>query len=351
MEGMVLRFRKAEKGTAVLFSPRWSAAAVVGLSFLGGLLATFLIPHFISWIPYDYSVYIQGARMARNGLDPHALLPYWYPLPITLFTTVPLSFLPDQFAWAFAFIPLGLLHLRFGRHAVLWWLFFPLLINVTFAQAEGWLILPLFWLLEDTPFKSSLGIVALMFKPAYGMFLIPYRMWQWVRGRQWKSLVWLTGLSGTMMGAAFAIDGAWPLHWLNGVLHRGDNPELRMRNMTVWAFGGHGEWGLVALAVLLAALVWLAVPLLRARETQGQALLALSLFLFPGGLNPVSSMMVIPLLETRNEILMMVAASWAAAGLDFFVGGFGGAYLIIVLVALYLLRRRYLTNKGSPTGL
>lgn len=321
------------------------AASIVSLSLLGGLTATWLIPHFISWIPYDYAVYIKGARMIREGLDPHSLLPYWYPLPITLFTTVPLSFLPDQFAWAFAFVPLGLLHLRFGRNAVLWWLFFPLLINVTFSQAEAWLILPLFWLLEDAPFNSSLGIVALMFKPAYGMFLIPYRLWQWVRARRWKSLAWLGGLGGVMMGAAFLVDRAWPLHWLNSVLRRGDNPELRMRNMTVWAFGGRGELGLVALGLMLAALVWTVIPLLRARETRGQVLLALSLLFFPGGLNPVSSMMVIPLVQTRNEILAMVAASWLAAGLDIVVGGFGGVYLIIVLVALYLRRQRYLASE------
>jgi hypothetical protein len=325
-----------------------NAAGIVGLSVLGGLVATLLIPHFISWLPYDYSVYIKGARMIREGLDPHALLPYWYPLPVTLFTTVPLSFLPDQFAWAFAFIPLGLLHLRFGRNAVLWWLFFPLLINVAFAQAEGWLILALFWLLEDAPFKSSLGVVALMFKPAYGMFLAPYRVGQWVRARQWKSLAGLAGLSGVMMGAAFLVDQAWPLHWLNSVLRRGDNPELRMRNMTVWAFGGRGELGLASLGLLLALSVWIVIPLLRAREPRGQVLLALSLFFFPGGLNPVSSMMVIPLIETRNEILLMVAASWLAAGLDVVVGGFGGVYLIIVLTALYLRRRRFLASKVLP---
>ena len=321
-------------------------ASIVTLSLLGGLIVTWLIPHFITWIPYDYSVYIRGARMVREGLDPHALLPYWYPLPITLFTTVPLSFLPDQFAWAFAFVPLGLLHLRFGRNAVLRWLFFPLLINVTFSQAEGWLILPLFWVLEDTPFKSGLGIVALMFKPAYGIFLVPYRVWQWVRARQWKSLTWLAGVSGVMTGAAFLVDGAWPMHWLSSVLRRSDNPELRMRNMTVWAFGGRGELGLAALRVLLLALFWIVIPLLRARETRGQVLLALSLFFFPGGLNPVSSMMIIPLVQTRNEIVAMVAASWLAAGLDIVAGGFGGVYLIIVLVALYLRRRRYLVGEA-----
>lgn len=326
-------------------------AGIVGLSLLGGLLATWILPHIIPWIPYDYLVYVRGARLVRDGLDPHELLPYWYPLPITLFTTVPLSFLPDQFAWAFAFVPLGLLHLRFGRDAVLWWLFFPLLINVAFAQAEGWLILPLLWVLEDTPIESGLGIVALMFKPAYGIFLVPYRLFGWVRSRRWKDLAFLAGLSGLMMVAAFIVDAAWPIHFLHSALLRGGNPELRMRNMTVWAFGSKGAIGILVLMLMLALVTWIVIPLFRKKETRSQVLLALSLFFFPGGLNPVSSMMVIPLISTRNEIILMVAISWLAAGLDTIIGGFGGSYLLIVIAALALVRRRTLEKSEDNNRL
>jgi len=278
--------------------------------------------------------------MVRAGIDPYAVLSYWYPLPIVLFTTLPWSFLPDRFAWAFAFIPLGLLHLRYGRRAVLWWLFFPLLIGVAYAQAEGWLILPLFWLLEDAPVKAPFGIIALMFKPAYGMFLVPYRLGQWLRDRRWRNLAWLAALGGATFGAAFWVDPAWLKYWFSAILRRPMNAALAERNMTVWAFLDRGELGVLALAVLLVILAWLSVPLLRVAGTRADLFLALSLFFFLPGLNPVSSMMVLPLAKTQNEILVLVAVSWLVAGLDTAVGGFGGAYLVIVLAALALRVRR-----------
>jgi hypothetical protein len=115
------------------------------------------------WTP-DYTVYWLGARMAREGLDPHALLEYWYPLPVVLVTTMPWSFLPHHYALAFALIPLGLLHLRYGRWTPLWFMFVPLVINTLYAQYEGWLILPIFWVLEDHSVRGALSIFALMFK-------------------------------------------------------------------------------------------------------------------------------------------------------------------------------------------
>lgn len=102
----------------------------------------------------------------------------------------------------------------------------------------------------------------------------------------------------------------------------------------------------VHIALLLIALVLLAVPLLRSKQTAGAALLAVSLFVFPNGLNPVSSMMVIPLLETTREILILVVVSWVVAALDALVGGFGGLYLVIVLVALAQRTRRLLAHAG-----
>lgn len=318
---------------------------IVLLSVAGGLLATWLVPQFISWIPYDYAVYMKGARMVRAGLDPYAALPYWYPLPIVLFTTLPWSFLPDQFAWAFAFIPLGLLHLRYGRNAILWWLFFPLLINVAYAQAEGWLILPLAWLLEDRPVMGSIGALGLMFKPAYAFLLLPLRMVEWLQARRWKEWIVILGMGLFMTACAFLVDREWPLHWLNGVLHRAENRELIARNMTVWPLLQQDNIRLAAFFLLVGAFVLLSLPLLRRRETRGHVLLAASLFFFPNGLNPVSSMMVMPMVQTRREILALVLISWLTAGLDILVGGSGVVYLVIVLAALLLVARRNLKSE------
>jgi len=314
--------------------------AILFGSIAGGLLAVVLVPLLTDWIPYDYAVYVHGARLVREGFDPHALLPYWYPLPVTLFTTMLWSFLPDSFAWAFAFIPLGLLHLRYGRLTPLTWLFFPLLINVMYAQAEGWLLFPIFWLLEDARIRSSVGMLALIFKPAYGIVLVPYRLLQWLFARRWDEFGWLGGLGIVMVGAAFAVDPAWHWHFINGVMRRGDNPELRMRNMTLWAFPEHGVLWWFPLILFALAFALLAIVAWRNRTMRPHVLLALSLFIFPNGLNPVSSMMVLPFVQTRTEILILVAVSWLVAGFEIVFGGFGGFYLLIVFAALVLRIRR-----------
>jgi hypothetical protein len=316
------------------------ALALILFSCGLGIGATIILPRLTDWIPYDYAVYVQGARLVRAGMDPHAQLPYWYPLPIVLFTTLPWSFLPDQFAWAFAFIPLGLLHVYYGKRAIAWWLFFPVLINVMFAQAEGWLIFPLIWILNDAPIKASFGMIALMFKPAYGMLLVPYRLWEWWRARRWRDLAWLAGLTALTCGAAFSVDPQWHIHFLNGIARRGDNVELIQRNMTMWAFVARGGAYWFALAAVVIIFGALAIPLARVHTTRGDVLLAAMLLFFPNGLNPVSSMMVLPLAQTGREIAILVIASWIAAGLDILVGGFGGVYLVIVLTALALRVRR-----------
>ena len=322
---------------------RWRTLAIVLLSVAGGIGAIFVLQQIMSELPFDYDIYMQGARMIRAGADPYAVLPFWYPFPIVLFTIVPWSFLPDPFVWAFATIPLGLLHLRYGRRTVLLWVFFPLLINVAHAQAEGWLVLPLIWLLEDAPFKASFGIIALMFKPAYALLLAPYRIIGWVRGRRWRELACLGGLTVITFGGAFLVNPGWPLQWWSAILRRSDNTELFERNMTIWAFTNRGGLWWVPLALLLAALVLLAIPLIRSKEGRAAILLGSSLFIFPNGLNPVSSMMVMPLAKSTPEILTLVGVSWVVAGLEVVIGGFGGLYLVIVLVALALTARRLVT--------
>jgi len=326
---------------------RRQTMAIVALSLGGGLVATAVIPLFIDWLPYDYSVYVAGARLVRQGLNPHELLPYWYPLPIVLFTTMPWSFLPDTFAWAFAFIPLGLMHIHYGKKTVWWWLFFPLMVNVAYAQAESWLILPMLWLIEDRPIYSSFGSIALMFKPAYGVLLVPYRVWQWWQAGRKKDLAWLFGLTIFTMGSAFLVEPAWLSQFVMGVLRRHNDVTLGERNMTIWAFVARGGFWWLPLLLLLSVLFYLIFRLWKYEETRGGVLVALSLFFFPGGLHPVSTMMMMPFVKTRNEIVTMVIASWLCVGLDAAAGGFGGVYLILVLVALGLRWRRLQVEKGS----
>ncbi|MBI3912991.1 MAG: hypothetical protein HY327_02160 [Chloroflexi bacterium] len=323
---------------------RHRALAIVLASILGGLIAVLLLPRVLPGIPFDYEIYMQGARLIRAGGNPYAELPFWYPLPIVLFTIVPWSFLPDSFLWAFAFIPLGLLHLHFGKRAALCWLYYPLLINVAYGQAEGWLILPLVWLLKDAPVKSAFAMMAMLFKPAYGMFLVPYRLWQWARARRMRDFAWLGGLGLLMGGAAFALDPQWIQHWLGAIARRGASPGLIERNITMWAFVERGGAWFVPLALLVAAFGLLAMPALRRAESRAEVLVVASLFVFPNGLYPVSTAMVLPFVETRNEILALVIASWLLAGLEVLVGAFGGFYLALALFALALRQRRNLAR-------
>jgi len=327
------------------------ASVVVGFGL--AYLQPYLFPMLNNWTP-DYRVYIDGARLVRAGQDPHALLPYWYPLPIVLFTTLLWSYFPYQYAVAFALIPVGLLILRYGRWAPLWLMFVPLAINVLYAQAEGWLILPIFWILEGQAILGSVGITALMFKPAYGILLVPYRIWRWFKQRNRLAFVWLFGLVILTFGVAFFVESNWPIQWFNGVTRRHNDAGLITRNMTVWAFFHPDRplWSLAILALILSALIYLVYSLWRYERARGGVLLSLTLFFFPGGLNPSNSMMIIPLIKNPGEIVALSAVSWVTIILDNSTkGGFGGYHLIIVLAAMFLLLRRLRLEEAAVSSI
>jgi hypothetical protein len=319
---------------------------IVALSILFGVLGAVVLTQWMPAVPFDYAIYMEGARMVRAGQDPYATLPFWYPLPIVLFTIVPWSCLPDLFWWAFALIPLGLLHLHFGKRTPLTWLFYPLLVNVAYAQAEGWLILPLVWLLRDVPIQSSLAMLAFLFKPAYVVLLAPYRLFEWVRARDERKLKWLVGLTVVTFGAAFVAQPAWLANWFAAIQRRGASPGLIERNITAMAFWQRGEAWWLPLGLLGAAWLLLTFAGWRYRETRGASLVAASLMTFPNGLYPVSVALVLPFVETTGEILVLVLVSWLIPTLEIFTGDFGGYYLSIVLVALALRVRR--AQKAMP---
>jgi hypothetical protein len=336
--------------TALLY--RWRTAIIIGCSIIAGLIATVvvpLLPYFGHGLPDDYVVYMDGAWLVRQGLNPHELLDYWYPLPVVLFSTMWWSFLPREFAWAFAVIPLGLLHLRYGRWAPLWWIFWPLMINVLYGQVEGWLVLFLFWLLEDKPVKNGLSIIALLFKPAYGMLLVPYRLWGWWQERRYRNFGWLFAFMTISMGSAFIVEPRWLVQWFTGVTRRNEHAGLIESDMTIWAFRRYDDAWLLLLPLLLGLFYYLVSSLWKYKEARPGTLLAMSVVLFPGGLNPVSTMMVIPLLQTRNEIIVMVSVSWIVFALNVLLLGPQTLYLFIVVTALFLFLRR-LQNARSQVN-
>jgi hypothetical protein len=196
------------------------------------------------------------------------------------------------------------------------------------------------WLLQDAPIKSSFAIMAMLFKPAYAMFLAPYRVLEWLLQRRWSNLAWLAGLTGVMFGAAFVVDPQWIAHWLEAIMRRGASEGLIVRNITLWVFIERGGLWLIPFALLACALILLAIPSVKDPRTRGEVLVAASLMVFPNGLYPVSTMMVLPFVETRAEIIALVIASWLIAGIEILTGDFGGYYLGLVLFALALRQLR-----------
>jgi hypothetical protein len=97
---------------------------------------------------------------------------------------------------------------------------------------------------------------------------------------------------------------------------------------------------LIPFALLACALILLAIPSVKDPRTRGEVLVAASLMVFPNGLYPVSTMMVLPFVETRAEIIALVIASWLIAGIEILTGDFGGYYLGLVLFALALRQLR-----------
>lgn len=321
------------------------------LLILGGLtlltillvaLALPLLPGLWDWRPYDYELYRTWGKTFLDGTSPFNP----YPLPSIIWVFVPLALLPPQFAIFWSAAPFGfVLYLLRGR-GILLWLYFPLLVQTAFGQLEGWLILPMSWLLTNRPKLAPLGSVLLMVKPSVAPLVILYMLWYWLTHKEWQQLKWFSGILFIYLLPAFLIDPFWVMRFLTKLPVRAVESNMIPRGASLWAWIWHGGFAIWLLPVVLVLVLLAVVYLLRRSKNLSETANVSNMFLVPT-LYVSTFTLLIPNFKTSREVLVMVVISWLAALLDILIGGWGGVYAIIPFAALLLLVQR--ARLGNPT--
>jgi hypothetical protein len=148
-----------------------------------------LSPGFMDFFIHDYDSYVLWGNTQRLSFDqcaPQAA--NYYPLPSTLWIFAPLSMFPRWFAFVFMFAPFIFLLPLFKKDSGIAWLFFPLWVQTGNGQIDGWLILPLYWLIQNTRWLAGIGAVLVLFKPQIAIFAVGYMIIHWFTQRNWRNL-------------------------------------------------------------------------------------------------------------------------------------------------------------------
>jgi hypothetical protein len=314
--------------------------AIIGSALLIALASLLLIvllrqaPDVSAWKPYDYGLYISWGRSLRAGVPT-----YSYPLPTIFWLFVPLSLLPDWFVVIWAAVPFLFILLIFGRKGLPFWLFFPLLVQAEFAQLDGWLIFPMLWLVQDRRVLAPLGAVFLLFKPTLAPLAIFYAIYRWLTIRAWRKLALLATFLFVYELPAFILDPWWANRFVNGMSVRASESNMTQRGASIWAWLWHG--GVTAWLFPPLALLVLVLTIYVARHTKSLTPTAELLNLIGLPFLYFSNFtLVIPLATTFTEILVLTIVSWLSVAIDYYSGGWGGAYTIIPIFALAFRARR-----------
>jgi hypothetical protein len=287
------------------------------------------------WHPYDYWQYTQMGRAVLQGRDPLGPGRY-YPLPTILWVFVPLSLAPDWFRIIWVIAPFVFMLVLFRREG-LWLLFFvPFWMNIADGMLDGWLLIPMAWLLADRPVLAGLGAVMLLAKPQLAALTVVYMVLRWLVERDWKNLIAFAGGLIVFVTPAFILDSTWPLRLLQVLPLRASETISILPRLTssVWSWWSLGDGGkLVSLALLIVAgvIFWRAF---RRKENRAASFQSLNLLLIPV-LFASNSIVLAPALRNRKQIVVVVLISLAAYLLDNIAGGFGGGYVLIPLAVLY----------------
>lgn len=319
--------------TAPPVSPllRWGVRVL--LLALCGVILAFLIPRLpreLDWLPYDYSLYLAWGQALRHGQ-----ITYSYPLPTIFWVFAPLSLLPAPFIFVWAAAPFLFLLAIFGRKGIILWLYFPLLVQTAFAQLDGWLILPLWWLVNNRPLLAPLGAVLLMVKPTLAPLAILVALVRWFVRREWQQLKWFTFILVIFLAPAFVIDPLWLVHFIQQLPVRATEVNVLTRSSSLWAFVWHGGFTLLLLPILFLIILALTLKIIRRRKRAIATAEALNLIFVPF-LYLSNSTLLAPLLTSTRELVILTAIAWVAVGLDILAGGFGGVYVLIPVTALWL---------------
>lgn len=289
------------------------------------------------WKPYDYWQYTEMGRAVLHGQDPYGPGRY-SPLPTILWIFAPLSLLPNWFRFAWILIPFLSVLFLFRRDGIWLVLFTPLWLATSDAMIDGWLLIPLAWLLTNRPVLAGLGAVAMLLKPQVAILTVAFSVLRWFIERDWRDLSTFAVSLGIFCIPAFILNPTWPWRMLEVLPMRADEtlsilPLLTSSVWAWWSLGGIGR--VICVGIGLAALV-LTWRLLGDSSKRAAACQLLNLLFVPV-LYAANSMTVLPTLHGRHQVIVLVIVSLGAFILDHALGGFGGGYAFIPLAALAFL--------------
>lgn len=329
-------------------SPRLLLSITLILVLTGILLARLYALLFQSsrWVLADYyNYFLPWGQLAREGV-----LNYRYPLATVLWVFVPLSVVPQWFSLIWFVAPFAFAVCILGRKGVIAWFLFPSLLQAATGQLDGWLLLPLHWLFTGTAVLSEISCALVTLKPQLAFLVVPYAIWHWGAGRRWRSLLLFLAALIILHLPAFILDPAWPIKMIPELQARGTESFLAVRGASLWWWPWHGAWIIPSLFFFAMA----SVLFLRAFHSEGarkRAVFLLGLLLMPV-LYPVSYVTVIAALKgSARQLVLMVLVSWMAVIIDILFQGWGGAYSIIPVAALWLLGTRQTTGHQAASKL
>jgi hypothetical protein len=284
----------------------------------------------------DYTLYVQWGSEYSPLEHSGASVPNYYPLPTTLWVFLPLSLLPNWFTLVWTFVPFLFLLWLFRKSGIILWLSYPMLIQGSVGQMDGWLLLPLYWLFTNRPRLAGIGAALLLFKPQLAFLTILYALLAWLIRRDWHNFGAFIITLAILYLPAFVVNPLWPLIMLERMKIRASEPLLETRGASLWAWIWHGGWTLWLLPIvaLIAAALVIYVFMIRRRQIQAVHLLGLMVTPVLYSSNFVT---IIPMLKTTRQIATLTTISWVGVVIDILAGGWGGAYVVIPLTALWLL--------------
>lgn len=291
------------------------------------------------WHPYDYWQYTQMGNAVRQGQNPFGPGRF-YPLPTILWIFVPLSLMPDWFRLVWVIAPFAFVLIGFRRQAIPVFAFLPLWFVVGDGMLDGWLLLPLAWLLQNRKVWAGLGAALVLFKPQLAILAVLYAFVHWLATRDWKNAGMFVGAMVIFYVPSFIVNPMWMVQMLAVLPERAAQTTTLLPTMTasVWSWKelGYVGWFVVIIVLMMTmAWVWRAWRMPEQRTVICQLLnLILNPILFAS--NFVTA---IPTLRGQKPILIVVGLSWLAFGLDQLIGNFGGGYVLLPLAALYFLAR------------
>ncbi len=287
------------------------------------------------WKPFDYGNYVAMGIAVRQGLNPYGAHQY-YPFPTVLWIFVPLSFLPEAFRLVWILGPFISILILFRKPGIGLFLYTPLWLVVGDGMLDGWLLVPLAWLLENRPIWGGLGAALLLFKPQLAWLAVGYMVLRWSVGHDWKNLGVFATAMLVLCIPSFIINPNWVAQMVNVLTERAAHTTSLFPLLagSIWSWWWLGDWARAIFLILLVLVLGLFVRALLHAPSRAAALHLINL-----ALNPIffgsTMIMVAPVLREREQMLVSVAVSLGAFVLDRQLGGFGGGYALLPLCALY----------------